>query len=94
MGGEGLSDIYVALADVLAELIPNGRAPLGAFYDNANNACAFRSFVRNTKRASLSPVAAHMAKMKYLLDIWHRWNHLWAANACLKDPSVAEEIDP
>ena len=29
-----------------------------------------------------------------MLDIWHRWNHLRAARACLKDPAIALEIDP
>ena len=79
MGGEGLSEIYVALATVLAVLIPGERPPLAVLYDNA---CALRSFVRNEKRASLSPVVKHMSLMKFILDIWHRWNHLHAANAC------------
>ena len=89
--GEGLSDVYVALAEVLQVLLSHGRAPEGIFYDNA---CALRAFVRNSKRATLSEVAKHMADAKYLLDIWHRWNHLRAANACLKDPELAKELDP
>jgi hypothetical protein len=91
MEGEGLCDIYVALAEVLDVLLAGGRAPLGVFYDNA---CALRAFARNSKRAELSEVAKFMAEVKYLLDIWHRWNHLRAAAACLKNPDLAKEIDP
>ena len=91
MDGEGLADVYVALAEVMDVLLENQRVPLAIFYDNA---CALRAFARNQKRIALSPVARWLGACKYLLDIWHRWNHLRAAGACLKDAVLAEEIDP
>ena len=91
MDGEGLTDVYVARAEVMAVLIDGRRLPLAIFYDDA---CALKSFARNAERASLSPVAKSLADMKYLLDIWHRWNHLRASGSCLHDAEVAREIDP
>ena len=81
----------MALAKAMEVLLAHDRAPLAIFYDNA---CALRSFARNPKRLHLSAVASRMAETKYLLDIWHRWNHLRAEGACLKDPDTAAAIDP
>ena len=84
-GGEGLGDVYLALADVVA--LVGARLPLAIFYDNA---CALRSFCRNAKRAPLGVAGPILAAMKFLLDIWHRKNH----TRCLQDPDLARELDP
>lgn len=91
MEGEGLADVYVALAEVMEVLLAHERPPLAIFYDNA---CALRAFVKNPKRAQLSEVAQWLAQCKLLLDVWHRWNHLKAQGACLKDANIAKAIDP
>ena len=62
MDGEGLSDVYVALAEVMEILLEHRRAPLAIFYDNA---CALKVFTKNPKRAALSEVARWLGRASF-----------------------------
>jgi hypothetical protein len=85
-GGEGLSDVYMSLAEV-CHLLQQGRWPLAIFYDNA---CALRTYARKPRRQQLSSTSAALASSKFLLDKWHRCNH----TRCLMTETSRAAIDP
>ena len=92
-GGEGTGEIYQLLAGCVAYIRQSqqdggpGKQPDVVFFDNA---CALLRFARNQKRADRTPVARVMRALHYMLDIWHRDDHV----KCLEDPVLAAELDP
>lgn len=91
--GEGTSNIYVVLAQLVSALLERSkeglpsRMPDVVFFDNA---CALKKFACNPKRCDLTEVTRTMKELHYMIDIWHVTNH----RACLQDPESARLLDP
>ena len=64
-----------------------GKLPDVVFMDNA---CTLRKYARNLRRATRTRITEVLAKLRYMLDIWHVSNH----HACLVAPEEAAELDP
>ena len=92
-GGEGSGEIYQLLAGCVAYIRQSqqqggiGKQPDVVFFDNA---CALLRFARNPRRAERTEVTRIVRDLHFILDIWHRDNHV----RCLQDPVLAAEIDP
>ena len=92
-GGEGTSEVYMLLARSV-EVIERskasrgvGRLPDVVFMDNA---CALMAFAQNVRRAARTATTKIVARLRFMLDIWHVTNH----TACLKDAERAKILDP
>ena len=92
-GGEGTREVYWLLGTCIEDIMESiaaggpGKLPDLVFMDNA---CALRKFATNPIRALRTAVTRCMAKLRYMLDIWHACNH----TACLVDPKEAAILDP
>ena len=92
-GGEGASDTYLLLGDCMKTILDSiaeggpGRIPDVIFNDNG---CTLRQYAINVVRAARTYVTRAMAKLHYMIDIWHVSNH----SACLVDPASRAILDP
>ena len=92
-GGEGSGEIYQLLAGCVSHIRQSqqsggpGKQPDVVFFDNA---CALLRFARNPKRADRTAITKIIRDLHFILDIWHRANHV----KCLQDPVLSAEIDP